>query len=200
MFKPIPKFAVRMIITAAMLIAGCSQIELPGEPEEPEGTTGDPQSQSQCLEYQVDYYRRYVKSLIESADEESYLWLSQNLYRYRLTVEGEDFPDSGEIVVKSADFTMILSQEFYDIEGLPEDMFILGHITNQNGDYDSHLKLDSPVPYNMFPGSGTTASGYNYYFEGVPEGTVINLTITPELCERLGLPTRHLKIIAAAGT
>lgn len=199
MLKPIPKFAVLLIITAALLIAGCSQLEGPGEPKEPARTAADPPSQSHYFEYQLDYYQRYVKSLIESADEEKYLWLSQNLYRYRLSVEGEEFPDSGELVVKSADFSVIFSEEFYDIEGLPGDLFGLGHIADQNGEYDSHIKLDSPVPYEVFPGSGTTVSGYHYCFEGVPDGTVINLTITPELCERLGLQSCQLKIIVAAG-
>lgn len=195
-----------LLVTAALMIAGCSSIkELNGTKEldikkEPDRAIEDQETQSRFLEYQVDYYQRYFKALIESADQQEYIKLSKNLYQYRLVVDNKEFPGNGEIVVENTDFKLCLSEEMLDIYGLPADMFILGHITNQNEEYNSHLQIDSPVPYDMYPGSGTTVSGYNYYFENVPEGTVINLTITPELSERLGLQTRQLKIITATGT
>jgi len=186
-----------LLITTALLIAGCSNYKQLDGSKEADSTIEDPESQSRFLEYQVGYYQRYLNALIESSDQEEYLKLSRNLYQYRLKVDNKEFPGNGEVVVKNTDFVVCLSQEILDIDGLPADMFILGHITNQNGEYNSHLQIESPVPYTMAPGSGTTVSGYNYYFEHVPGGTVINLTITPELSERLGLQTRQLKIIVA---
>lgn len=197
-----------LLLTAVLLfIGGCTGIKdaHTGEAGEAEGAEEQDSAieeleyENYLLECRAENYRRYFEALIASADQEEYLRLSRNLYRYRLSVEGREFADSGEMVVEDTDFTILLTQEFLDIEGLPEDMSILGHLTNQEGEYNSHLQIDSPVSYNMQPGSGTTVSGYSYCFEHVPAGTVISLTLTPELCERLGLRTRILRITVAEG-
>ncbi len=87
-----------------------------------------------------------------SADQEEYLRLSRNLYQYRLTVNSEEFTGSGEMIVKDTDFIVLLTQELINIEGLPADMYILGHLTSQKEEYNSHLQLDSPVPCSLHPG------------------------------------------------
>lgn len=167
--------------------------------EEQDSAIEELEYKNYLLECQAENYRRYFNALIASADREEYLRLSRNLYLYRLSVEGREFADSGEMVVEDTDFAILLTQEFLDIDGLPEDMSILGHLTNQEGEYNSHLQIDSPVPYTVQPGSGTMVSGYSYCFEHVPAGTVISLILTPELCERLGLQTRMLQITVAEG-
>lgn len=191
-----------LLAAVIMLAGGCSGVEPAGtdnsgEPEgaeEQDSALEDLGYQNYLLEYQVENYRRYFDALIASADQEEYLRLSRNLYQYRLSVEGREFADSGEMVIKDTDFTILLTQEFLDIEGLPEDMYVLGHLTNQTEEYNSHLQVDSPVPYTLQPGSGTMVSGYSYCFWQVPAGRVISLTLTPDLRERLGLQTRLLKI------
>lgn len=76
------------------------------------------------------------------------------------------------------------------------EIFNSGRISEigEYGHFFEHLEIISPFPYELQGAAGTVVDSAIYEFKDVPKGTEIEITVTPELQERIGLETAKLRV------
>lgn len=104
---------------------------------------------------------------------------------YSIQADGKDFSTDGTVDVESSDFILSLQETVNDDEASEED-FLEGNIE----DHIVSISYDAEQTRR----DGTTVVTAEYSFSEVESGTIIDIEITGDLQEKLGLDTNMLQI------
>lgn len=161
-------------------------------------------SQLQRLGEETDYYRKFIDSILTKMTEDELIEIAERELWYTLGVfvgtkeqsKGDyiDIPKNGKVEVNDSNFMITLAErQTMDKIISPQcypDVYKKVRIHN----FNEHLKINNYSNYEIQPASGVIVDAYSYFFEDVPEGTIIDIEITEELKKRLGLETKLIKL------
>ena len=127
----------------------------------------------------------------KALNKEKLINFAKSEWKYELKISGTDCPVSGEVELPDNTFEVQLIERQAPFTALPVDIFNQGSISQP---YNEPLKVVSSSVYTTSGSSGTVVDSFIYRFSKVPKESAIELNITKELQERLGLKTRNIKI------
>lgn len=118
------------------------------------------------------------------------LAIAKMQWHYSLKID--DKKVSGNTVeVDKTDFQVDLSEGHDALPLVPMDVFNNGRIS---GDTKEHIKFSNYKPSDMMEPAGGNVWGYVYEFKNVPHGTNIEMKISKELQERIGVNNNIINI------
>ncbi|EOD01158.1 hypothetical protein [Caldisalinibacter kiritimatiensis] len=163
------------------------------------------ESDIKYLTEEVDYYRKFIDSILTEMTEDELIEIAKNEVWYTLKFkpgklekdndnEYTPVPKDGKIEVNESNFLVTLSerQTMHRILSPKEYPSIYEKVRIDK--YTNHIKIKNYSNYEVQPASGTIVDANTYCFKDVPKGTVIEIEITEQLQKRLGLKTRTVKI------
>ena len=153
------------------------------------------------LEEEIGCYRDFADAFLDKIDKEDLEKYACKLWKYSLLIgkepfDGwESFPLHGEAEVAGSNLKIMLSEEQPPYPILPTNIFNSGRIgeIGECGHFFEHLERTSSILTN-FRSSRTVVDNAIYVFKDVPKGAEIEITVTLELQERLGLETANLRV------
>jgi len=154
------------------------------------------------LEEEIGCYRDFADAFLDKIDKEDMEKYAYKLWKYSLLIgkepfDGwEPFPLHGEAEVAGSNLKIMLSEEQPPYPILPTNIFNSGRIgeIGECGHFFEHLEITSSYPYELQGAAGTVVDNAIYVFKDVPKGAEIEITVTLELQERLGLETANLRV------
>lgn len=154
------------------------------------------------LEKELECYKDFAEFSMDIIDEEILKEYALTLWDYSLFIRKnpldnwEPFPLHGEAEIASSEFQILLKEEQAPYPVLPVEIFNSGRISEigEYGHFFEHLEIISSFPYELQGAAGTVVDTAIYEFKDVPKGTEIEITVTPELQERIGLETAKLRV------
>lgn len=144
------------------------------------------------LNEELDAYKRFMQIIdFKALNKEKLINFAKSEWQYELKISGTDCPVTGEVELKENTFEVQLIERQAPFTALPVDIFNQGSISRP---YNEHLKVVSSFVYTTSGSSGTVVDSFIYRFSKLPKESVIELNITKDLQDRLGLKTRNIKI------
>jgi len=154
------------------------------------------------LEEEIRCYRNFTDFFLDKIDQEDLEKYARTLWQYSLSIGAEPFdnwepfPLQGKAKVDNSNFKILLREEQPPYPILPVDIFNSGRIgeIGEYGHFFEHLEITTSSLYELQRAASTVVDSVIYEFKDVPKGTEIEITVTPELQERLGLETANLRV------
>lgn len=144
------------------------------------------------LDERFRLHEEQVVEILSYFSEEQLNAFAEDQWQYRLSVSDVDIPVSGVLEVEADQIEISLSQQQPEMSLLPSEIFEQGQISGES--YHEHILEVTPEPAEETWRDGTVVTGYGLIYTDLTPGTEIQLTITEELQERLGLETNQLII------
>lgn len=139
-----------------------------------------------------DYYLDYIKNVVSLFPEDQQLALAQSQWKYHINIDDVQIPIDGNVQIDKDNFkiTVIEEQNFYS--PLPEELKNKGRISGSI--FSNHIQFMNTKPNETTGDDGDIISSTTYSFKNLSTGITVNLEISGELQERLGLTTNIITI------
>jgi hypothetical protein len=144
------------------------------------------------LEEERDYYKAAISKLTIKLSEEEMLSLAKEQWKYKLKIDGQLMEKQSEIIINKNSFQVSLSEEQAPYEIVPAEIFSKGKISGES--YREHIKFINVQPNFISGTDGTVITSEIFSFENISKDTNIQLEITQELKNRLGINTNIISI------
>lgn len=152
-----------------------------------------------------DYYRAFIDKMLSKMNERELIDIAKSEWSYSLRIQtgkldnfkaATNIPGDGIVKLDDDSFGLVLTERQPAFPVLKDNMetYSKGAVS---GKYTTHLQILDYTDYQEYPAAGTVVEAMMYYFEAVPEGTVIRVKVTDELKERLGLDSNIISIAVA---
>jgi hypothetical protein len=149
------------------------------------------ETENKRIEEELKSYKDFVDSVVNTLDEKELKSLAQTQWEYRLLIDDQRLTGKqSEIEITKTDFKLRLEEKQAAFLALPNEIHTKGKIS---GHMREHLKI-TPSNYETTAPAGTNVDSIIYTFKNVEKGSVIELVMTEELKERLGVDKGNLKI------
>lgn len=200
-----------IFVLSMSLFTGCSgsDVELPLEVTETDSGSAVMESSSdgtierlekkiqeqkgeiEVIEGLNDEYFEFIEASLEYLDEEEHRDLAQSMYRYTLTINGEKYETGDEVELSEGPVEVKVTSEMIFQINLPRK---LNELASLPGFVDDHISFKGQEPENLEVTDGTVVQAYIYTFgeEKIIENLEIRLS--EELSDRLGLDSDVIKI------
>ena len=198
-------------LLSMLLITGCSgsDKESPSQVTEPdsgaavlesstdgtverlEGKIQERNGQIEVLEGLNEEYYEFIESTLKNLDEEELRDLAQSLYRYTLTINEEIYEAGDEVELPEGPVEVkVISEMLFQIN-LPLKLYELGSLP---GFVDDHISFKDQEPENLEVTDGTVVQAYIYTFGEEKPLENLEIDLSEELRDRLGLDTDVIEI------
>ncbi|MGW8417366.1 hypothetical protein ACWGKP_25520 [Brevibacillus sp. NPDC055896] len=136
---------------------------------------------------EVDYYKQYVKDVTLLLPADKIQELVNKEYKYTVTINSVQFPQSGILEIREAAFDIVFTEERAKYSVLPETESVKGKLSSE---------LSSSVSTTMSPqiNEEGAATIVTYSYKDVKPGDIITLTVNDDLKRKLSLGTNELSI------
>lgn len=198
-------------LLSMLLITGCSgsDKEFPSQVTEPDSGSAVLESSSddtierleekiqerngqiEVLEGLNDEYYEFIGSTLKYLDEDERRDLAQSLFRYTLTINGEKYEAGAEVELSEGPVEVkVISEMLFQIN-LPLKLYELGSLS---GFVDDHISFKDQEPENLEVTDGTVVQAYIYTFGEEKPIEDLEIHLSEELRDRLGLDTDVIEI------
>ncbi|MBC9786524.1 hypothetical protein H1S01_18885 [Heliobacterium chlorum] len=149
------------------------------------------------LQNQLESYKEFNNIALKIMTHEQIISVAEKLWKYSLKLDDINIPANGMIEIDRTNFRIVLSEKTQAYSTVPVEIENLGRLKelHANGSYSEHFRIVSNTPYHIEATSGTVVSSYQYIFENISPGSVIELEITSQLQKRLELNTNRIQIL-----
>lgn len=144
------------------------------------------------FEQEREHYHNIIDQILPKLTDEEMLELAKSLFSYEITVNQQPLPTNGRIEVSPGDVDVFLTfwmTPNYNV--LSEEWYQKGMIS---GDYFSHIINVDPSNGEEIYADGSNVTARGYKFKNMKSGSIITITISEELKERLSLNTKAIEI------
>jgi len=162
-----------------------------GTIERLEGKIQEQNGQIEVLERLNDEYYEFIESALIYLDEDELRDLAQSLYKYTLIVNGEKYEASTEVEVPEGPVEVKVISEMLLQVNLPLKLYELGSLP---GFVDDHISFKDQEPENLAVTDGTVVQAYIYTFGEEKPLENLEIHLSEELRDRLGLYTDVIEI------
>lgn len=131
-----------------------------------------------------------INSITKDFMYEQQLSIARKQWHYSLRVDDEQITNS-TIETNKTNFKISLSEGHDAMPLVPMEAFNNGKVS---GDTKEHIKFNNYKPNDMMEPAGGFVWGFVYVFDNIPHGTSIEMEISKELQERIGLDTNIVNI------
>lgn len=138
------------------------------------------------LEKEIELINSFTKNL----PYEQQLSIAQKQWHYSLRIDDVQITE-GMVETDKTSFSITLSEGHDVLPLVPVGVFNKGKISGNTKD---HIKFNSCKPSDMMEPAGGSVWGFAYMFNNVPHGTKVEVEISKELQERLGISTNIINI------
>jgi len=147
--------------------------------------------QIEVLEGLNEEYYEFIESTLKNLDEEELRDLAQSLYRYTLTINEEIYEAGDEVELPEGPVEVkVISEMLFQIN-LPLKLYELGSLP---GFVDDHISFKDQEPENLEVTDGTVVQAYIYTFGEEKPLENLEIDLSEELRDRLGLDTDVIEI------
>lgn len=143
-----------------------------------------------------EFYLSFIKNLTKSMSQEYLLQIAKEQWKYNVLVDKVSLPANGIIELDTDTFNLTVSEEQTPYPALPLEIHNKGKISGNL--FSNHIKFLDIKPNDTTGTDGTIVSSTTYTFKNLEQNSIVNLEISTELQERLGLETNVLTIKAKA--
>jgi len=202
---------ISIILSALLFTVGCSAAESKDTPPDHSPEVSSPAAESaeeaskvredkiaeqkmkiETLESLNSEYAEYLQSVIEILDENQKQEIAESNYQYSLKVNEEPVPKDGVVKVSRGSFTVSIQEELSTNIPLPENMPV-GSLSGEH--YSEHMVFIGEDDFQTESYDGTIRTAVTYTFEEGYAFDSLEIQITEELKDRLGLETNLIRII-----
>jgi len=148
----------------------------------------------QDLEKLNDKY--YEEKLTQLLGTERLVYMAQEQWNYKLTVNGGAFRENF-LRVSGKEVNIILTEEQLQNKHLPSAIHKSGCLTgnDENDIFHNHITIETNLTFEKQVINENSSIMAKYTLRDVPKGTTIVLVLTEPLRERLGLSFDRLEIV-----
>ncbi len=147
--------------------------------------------QIEVLEGINEEYFEFIESTLKYLDEEELKDFAQSLYRYTLTINGVKYEAGDEVELSEGPVEVkVVSEMLFQIN-LPQKLYELGSLP---GFVDDHISFNNQEPENLEVTDGTVVQAYIYTFGEEKPIEDLEIHLSEELREHLGLDTDVIDI------
>lgn len=147
--------------------------------------------QVEVLEGINEEYFEFIESTLKYLDEEELKDFAQSLYRYTLTINGVKYEAGDEVELSEGPVEVkVVSEMLYQIN-LPLKLYELGSLP---GFVDDHISFNNQEPENLEVTDGTVVQAYIYTFGEEKPIENLEIHLSEELREHLGLDSDVIEI------
>ncbi|NTW72984.1 MAG: hypothetical protein HGA49_12180 [Eubacteriaceae bacterium] len=195
------KIIIIMIISAILLISGCSNQDVLEE----ESTKKDAkikalekkitqlEEKNTLLEEELDYDGKFIETMTGRILEADLITLAQSEWSYSLKVNDKAVPADGIVFVESNTFDFTAAEVQNAYIALPAELHEKGKISGSL--FSNHIKFLDSKPSDTSGSNEDKLASATYVFKELADGNEINLEISAELQQRLGMTTNVIKVI-----
>lgn len=145
----------------------------------------------ESIEEELTGYKNFNKKTIAYLNEEELLDLANDIWNYKIEIDGMSIPPNGEIQISKNNFEVVCSEEIAPYQILPSEIINQGKIS---GEYFDHLVIHGYQPSEISRTDGIVITAFVYKFEDIPSNTSINFELSDELKKRVGINTNTINI------
>lgn len=166
--------------------------KLAAENEELQRQIESYEMEAENLQQYIISYQSQIDEMFNLLNEDQKLALAQAYWQYELTVNETNIPDDGVIEIENQEVVISLSQHQSEDTYLPYELIELGRLSGEY--FHEHIIQVKPEQDEETWRDGTIVTAYELIFTDLASGSEVEITITDELKERLGLQTDLLII------
>ena len=149
------------------------------------------------LNEETQFYLDFIAKLTEPMNENYLTQIAQQQWKYSILVNDIPIQENGILEVSADTVLLTVSEEQAEFTALPSEIHSKGKIS---GDlFATHIKFLDSIPKNTTGSEGDNITSTTYSFNNLNEVNVINLEISDELQERLGLRSNVITIRKVEG-
>lgn len=145
------------------------------------------------FEEEREYYHSVIGRMMSKLNNEEMLELAKSHFSYDIKVNQQQLPNNGRIEVDPGEVDVLLTfsmSPHYNV--LSEEWYEKGMIS---GDYFSHITHVTPNNWEEIYADGSNVTARGYKFKNLKSGSIISMSISEELKERLSLDTTNIEIV-----
>lgn len=145
------------------------------------------------FEEEREYYHSVISRMMSKLNNEEMLELAKSHFSYDIKVNQQQLPNDGRIEVDPGEVDVLLTFSMtphYNV--LSEEWYEKGMIS---GDYFSHITHVEPNNWEEIYADGSNVTARGYKFKNLKSGSIISMSISEELKERLSLNTTNIEIV-----
>lgn len=146
----------------------------------------------ETLESLNNEYAQYLQSVIDILDEQQKQEIAESNYRYSIEVNEEPVPKDGVVYVSKGAIKVSIQEELSTNIPLPENIPD-GSLSGEH--YSEHMVFLDQHDFKAQSYDGTIRTAVLYTFEEGYTFDTLEVQLTEELKERVGLETNLIKII-----
>lgn len=146
--------------------------------------------QTDNLDQVFSSHEEQVDAILAFLNEEELNALAKDRWQYNLSANEVGVPENGVIEVEADQVEITLVQNQLDMSFLPYEILEQGQISGES--YHEHILQVSREQDEETWRDGTTSTGYGLIYTGLTSSDEIEITITNELMNRLGLHTNQI--------
>lgn len=142
---------------------------------------------------QDTYYEEKLKKLLNKEQLSS---IAKNQWSYSLTVDGDSFKN-GTLTASSRNVSIVLGENQKADRILPISILNTGSLTSNDSKdkFYEHIQVDSKISFTKSIKAEKNSTNAIFAFKDIPNATIITLTVSEPLKERLKLEHNKLEII-----
>ncbi|SHE73986.1 hypothetical protein [Alkalibacter saccharofermentans] len=145
------------------------------------------------LNSQIQYNRDFIQIMTGYVSEADLLTLAKMEWNYMVQVNEEDISSDGLIELDVDTFSITVEEAQNQYRALPAQIRNLGKLSGSL--FSNHIQFLDVRPSETSGIDEANISSATYMFRDLSPGTEVNLEISRELQDRLGLETNILRII-----
>ncbi|MFZ7134577.1 MAG: hypothetical protein ACOWWR_19700 [Eubacteriales bacterium] len=139
-----------------------------------------------------DFYLNFIKNLMDYLSEEEQIKLAQSQWKYHILIDEDPIPVNGTIEISKDNFKLTVIEEQNPFTALPDEIHVKGRISGSL--FSNHIKFLNTKPNETTGEDGTIVSSTIYTFNNLTADSIINLEVSAELQQILGLNTNIITI------
>ncbi|MPW25404.1 hypothetical protein GC105_06345 [Alkalibaculum sp. M08DMB] len=149
-------------------------------------------SSEEDTKLEKQFYLDFIISIIPYISDEDMIEIAQQQWTYSILVDDIPIPEDGIIEISSDSFKLSVSEEQSPYTTLPLDIHNKGKISGNL--FSNHIQFLDVKPSDISGSDGTIVSLTTYTFTRLDDNSIVNLELSTELQDRLGLNTNALTI------
>ena len=138
------------------------------------------------------FYHEFIKNLKANMSEQYLLQIAREQWTYTALIDSVPIPQNGIIEMDKSTFDLVFSEEQTPYAALPLELHNKGKISGNL--FSNHIKFLDMKPSDTSGSDEKLISSTTYTFKKFTPDSIVNLEISIELQERLGLETNILTI------
>jgi hypothetical protein len=142
---------------------------------------------------QDKYYEEKLKKLL---NKEQLTSIAKEQWSYSLTVNDDSFKN-GTVTASSRNVVIVLKENQNPERILPINILNTGSLTSTDSKdkFYEHIKIDSSISYTKSIKVEKNSTNAIFSFKNIPNATIITLTVSEPLREKLKLEYNKLEIV-----